>query len=328
MPGNVLPFDLRSLGVFLTVFESGTMSGAARTLGITQSAISQIIADLELETKTALFDRNVRPLGLTLSGVVLRQRASALLADARQIAPLLRQVRQGKLPLIRVGLVDSMARLLLPALSEYLLGFTDHVSFLTGFTSSHVDDIFRRRLEIFVGVDEFDVLDGLETWPVLDEPYIVIAPHDTPAIRTIDDLHKLSESLHFSRYHPRRKVGVAIERHLRRIGLELPRSQEFDTPFGVTASVATGRCWAITTPLCVFETQAFIDKFRCYPLPGPGFKRRLSLIARSRELADVPKRVADFACGRIRDDCLPVLAAHLPWVERSLSIGSTIQADA
>ncbi len=180
------------------------------------------------------------------------------MADARQIPPLLREVRKGRLPLIRVGLVDSFAKLLVPALPEYLLGFAEHVSFVSGFTSSHVDDIFRRRLDIFIGIDEFDVLDGLESWPVLDEPYLIITPVGTPPVTAVADLRRLSDSLNFARYHPRRKVGVAIERHLRRIGLDLPRTQEFDTPYGVTASVASGSCWAITTPLCIFETSSYI----------------------------------------------------------------------
>src|SRR5271165_6086588 len=91
-----LPFELRSLEVFLSVCECGAMSGAARVLGITQSAVSQTITELEQRVDTSLFDRNVRPLGLTVSGVLLRQRASALLAEARQIAPLLRDVRRSK----------------------------------------------------------------------------------------------------------------------------------------------------------------------------------------------------------------------------------------
>ena len=69
-----------SLEVFLGVCDCGTMSGAARVLGLTQSAVSQTIAELEQRVNASLFDRNVRPLGLTVSGVVLRQRASALLA--------------------------------------------------------------------------------------------------------------------------------------------------------------------------------------------------------------------------------------------------------
>ena len=325
MQEDPLPFELRSLEVFLCVCESGTMSAAARTLGITQSAISQSIAELEQKMKTTLFDRQTRPLGLTLGGVVLRQRASILLGDARQIGPLLQEVRKGKLPVIRVGLIDSLARLLLPALPTYLRRLADQVSFVSGLTSSHVEDIFGRRLDIFLGIDEFEELDGLETWPLLDEPYVVITPPGTPQLKAIKDLAGLSQSLGFVRYHHRRKIGAAIERHLRRIGVNLPRTEEFDTPYGVTASVAAGSCFAITTPLCIFEAGGLGERIECQRLPGPGFNRRLSLIARRRELARVPKEVAEFSCRLLQESYLPAIAARIPGIEPLISIGDEIQ---
>ena len=197
------------------------MSSAARILGLTQSAVSQTIAELEQRVNANLFDRNVRPLGLTVSGVLLRQRASALIADARQIAPLLRDVRRNKLPLIRVGLVNSFSRLLVPDLPNHLSRFADHVSFVSGLTSSHVDDLLGRKLDILLGVDEFEALDGLESWPLLEEPYVIIAPPQAPAPATVAELAELGRKLKFVRYHPRRKIGVSIERHLRRLGVEL-----------------------------------------------------------------------------------------------------------
>ena len=217
-----LPFELRSLEVFLSVCDCGTMSSAARILGLTQSAVSQTIAELEQRVNANLFDRNVRPLGLTVSGVLLRQRASALIADARQIAPLLRDVRRNKLPLIRVGLVDSFSRLLVPDLPNHLSRFADHVSFVSGLTSSHVDDLLGRKLDILLGVDEFEALDGLESWPLLEEPYVIIAPPQSPAPATVAELAELGRKLKFVRYHPRRKIGVSIERHLRRTGRRTP----------------------------------------------------------------------------------------------------------
>ncbi|MDQ0392741.1 LysR family transcriptional regulator [Labrys monachus] len=325
---DTLPFELRSLEVFLSVCDNGTMSAAARALGLTQSAVSQTINDLEQRTKTNLFDRDVRPLGLTLSGVVLRQRASALLADARQIAPLLQEVRRGRLPLIRVGLIDSFSRLLVPRLPDHLLALADHVSFVSGLTSSHVDDILGRRIDILLGVDEFDTLDGLETWPLIEEPYLLIAPPGTPPPATVEALAEMSRSLALVRYHPRRKIGVSIDRHLRRVGLELPRTFEFDTPFGVAATVARGGAWAITTPLCIFEAGDLIRHFICLPLPGPGFKRRLSLISRLRELARVPRETADFTVGLLSDELMPMIRTHAPWLESSIALGRQIRSGA
>lgn len=303
------------------------MSAAARILELTQSAVSQTILELEERMRTTLFDRNMRPLGITPSGALLRQHATVLLADARQIAPLLRDVRRGKVPNIRVGLIDSFERLLLPSLPERLLHFAESVSFVSGLTSSHVDDISARRLDVFLGVDESDVPEGLETWVLLDEPYIIIAPQGMEAPKRVKDLAALCETLNFVRFHHRRKVGLAIERHLRRLGLELPRSLEFDTPYGVAIAVAAGQGWAITTPLCLYEAGELANRVQCFPFPDSGFQRRLSLITRSRELARVPKELSDIVTGLLQNEFVPEMTRLGPWLERLLVVGNDKRHD-
>ena len=225
----------------------------------------------------------------------------------------------------RVGLINSFSRLLIPRLPDHLLQFADHVSFSSGLTSSHVDDILGRKLDILLGVDEFDFLDGLESWPLIEEPHLLIAPRGTPAPAHIEDLTELSRTLSFARYHPRRKMGVAIERHLRRVGLELPRTYEFDTPFGVAATVAKGRAWAITTPLCIYEAGDLVHNFVCLPLPGPGFKRRLSLISRTRELGRLPSETADFTVKQLKRELMPLIGALAPWLMPSIVVGKEIR---
>jgi DNA-binding transcriptional LysR family regulator len=321
MDNDSLPFDLRSLEVFLAVCQSETITGAARALRLTQSAVSQIVSDLERRTNTPLFDRSVRPLGLTPGGLALRQRASALIAEARQIAPLLKQVTRGKLAMVRIGIVSSFSRLLAPALPIFMMQYADQISLLSGFTASHMDDVSRRRLDIAVGFDEFDLPDGLESWPVLEEPYVVLLPASAPPVTTQEQMAELANTMPFVRYHSRRKMAAAIERHLRRIGLKPPHTFEFDTVYGVVASVAWGNCWTITSPMLIYETMQLADKIRCCPLPGPGITRRISVMARRRELGGIPKETSEFICGLLRDICLPELAPQIGAVERQMVIG-------
>ena len=261
--------------------------------------------------------------------MVLRQRASAVLADCRQIAPL--AAAGPPRASSRSSGWGSWTRsrgCWFPHLPNHLLQTVDHVSFVSGLTSSHVDDILGRKLDLLLGVDEFDVLDGLESWPLIEEPYLIIAPPDVPIPTTAGDLTALSAKAAFVRYHPRRKIGVSIDRHLRRIGLDLPRTHEFDTPYGVAATVACGNAWAITTPLCIYEAGDLARRFRCLPLPGPVFKRRLSLISRVRELARVPREAADFAVQLLTSDLVPMVAAAAPWTMDSIVIGDKIRRTA
>lgn len=292
---DTLPFELRSLEVFLAVCETGSMASAARGLGMSQPAVSQSIAEMERKTGTTLFDRTVRPMALTLAGGMLRQRASALIADARQIAPLLRETKRGKVPLVRVGLVDSLNRSLTGLLTEYLSSRADEVSIRAGLTSTHASELLTRRLDLFLGVDDLEDLAGLERWPLATEPYMLLLPKRTKAPRSLDDLKQLAERLPLIRFSSRSKTGIEIERHLRRLGLQLPRSFEFDTPYGVAAMVADKRGFAVTTPLCVAEAMPVAQATTMASLPGPQLTRTLTLVARQGELGRMPRDLAQAA---------------------------------
>jgi DNA-binding transcriptional LysR family regulator len=322
MRDDAIPFDLRALEVFLAVCDQGTMAAAARVIGLTQPAVSQAIAEIEERTRTVLFDRSVRPLGLTPAGAVLRQRANALIADARQIAPLLRETRQGRIPFLRVGYVDSLCRAIVPELAAYLGSVSDYVSLVWGLTAAHADAILNRRLDVFVGVDDVELLEGLEKWALADEPYVLIAPADAPDIGDLDALVAYAARAPFIRYSPRTKVGREIERHFRRQNIDLPRTQEFDIPFAVTAAVANGNGWAISTPLCVYESAIAANRIRVFPMPGIPLRRRLTMIARRQELGKLPARMAQFARQTLRDKCLPAIAESMPSVAEELLIGT------
>lgn len=289
---DTLPFDLRALEIFLAVCDAGSMAEAARRLALTQPAISQAVAEMERRIGVQLFDRSARPLALTGAGGALRQRASALLSEARQIAPLLREAEHARLPLLRAGLVDSLSRALMGPLARALGERAEQVSLLSGLTASHAGALLTRQLDLLVGADELDEIEGLERWPLLSEPYLLLMPADRPAPARAGDLEEMARALPLVRYSARSKTGMEIERHLRRLRLDLPRPLEFDTPYGVTAAVADGAGIAITTPLCLVEAGLALDGFACHPLPGPGLARHLTLIARRQELGRLPREIA------------------------------------
>ena len=271
------------------------MAAAGRELGLTQPAVSLAVAELERKTGTGLFDRTVRPLALTLAGGLMRQRASALIADARQIAPLLRETKHGKVPLIRVGLVDSLSRALTVPLSKYLASRADEVSILSGLTATHASELLTRRLDLFLGVDDLEELPGLERWDLLREPYVLLLGIGHGVVRSVPDLKKLASTVPLIRFSSRSRTGLQIEKHLRRLGVDVPNSFEFDSPYAVAAMVAGGHGFAITTPLCIAEAMLPNKSLASARLPGPQISRKLTLVARYRELGHIPRDLADFA---------------------------------
>lgn len=95
--------DPRALVVFEQVCLSGSISGAARELGVSQPSVSQTIALLEARLNVALFKRSSTGIELTREGEALRGKASALsmlLRDARQSVE---RASQGVAGPIRIG---------------------------------------------------------------------------------------------------------------------------------------------------------------------------------------------------------------------------------
>lgn len=74
----------RDLQVFFVVVESGSMAKAASKLGLTQPAVSDIIAGLEQMFGVRLFDRNARGVVATIYGQALLKRGRAAFDELRQ----------------------------------------------------------------------------------------------------------------------------------------------------------------------------------------------------------------------------------------------------
>lgn len=325
--GNRFPFDLRSLDVFLAVCEAGTMAGAAKTLKITQPAVSQIIADLEAALSCRLFDRDLRPMSVTLAGLLLRDRARSLLAEASEIMPSFERSHLAKLPRLRVGVLISLVRGFGPFLVSSMMESVSQLSIATGAAGSMTAKLLiSRELDVAITVDEFDDLEGLERYRLFTEPYVVIVPKgsELPDSPTVD---YLAHTLPLIRCSTRSRMGADIERHLRRMRVEAPRRIEFDEPQGLIDMVASGAGWTIATPLSLSDVHRNMDRVRMIPFPGPSFTRSLILLSRERELGQVPGMICALAKSYIQDKCMPrILQAH-PWLAGQLKLEASKRTD-
>jgi DNA-binding transcriptional LysR family regulator len=75
---------LRDLHVFLTVVQRGSMAKAARQLGVSQPAVSEVIADLEHALGVRLVDRSARGVEPTAYGGAFLKRSIAAFDELKQ----------------------------------------------------------------------------------------------------------------------------------------------------------------------------------------------------------------------------------------------------
>jgi DNA-binding transcriptional LysR family regulator len=76
-----MAFTLRQLQYFIAVAEEGTVSGAAQSLSISQSAVTEAVQELEHDLGVRLFERHRRGLAITHKGHQFYRHAARILAD-------------------------------------------------------------------------------------------------------------------------------------------------------------------------------------------------------------------------------------------------------
>jgi DNA-binding transcriptional LysR family regulator len=114
--------EIKQLQYFLAVVTTGSFSGAADDLYITQSSVSKQIIALEKELGFSLFDRSKRKIALTPAGEVFQKHAQTLHSSYQAM---LAEVNQYKT-------TPSLAIVAIPVIAQY--GIT---SYLARFKSAH-----------------------------------------------------------------------------------------------------------------------------------------------------------------------------------------------
>ncbi len=314
--------DLNALKVFLAVSTSGNMTSAAKRLGLTQSAVSQSIRQLEDDLGTVLLDRAERPLKLTAAGVVLQRHAVPLVEDASALATVVRQAGASKLHELRIGIIDSFASTVGPSLIRSLLSQVERLSFRSGLAHDQAEGLLSRNIDLIISSDAMDDVDGLDRYLILTEPFVLLLPEKLAAANAMPELKTLAAGHSLIRFSARSQIGAQIERHLRRLGVKAPRLLEVDATDALMAMVGAGLGWAIATPLCLLQARSQIFGIRVLPFPPPDFVRQLHLFARSGEYGELPRSVAKLACDILRRDCVPELRKLVPSLRGQLVIGS------
>lgn len=101
--------NLHHLRLFRAVAADGTLTGAARNLNLSQSALSTQIRTLEAALGHDLFERRGRSLLLTEAGRIALDHAEAIFRTADDLTATLRETGRARRPL-RVGALATLSR--------------------------------------------------------------------------------------------------------------------------------------------------------------------------------------------------------------------------
>ncbi|KKW68059.1 LysR family transcriptional regulator [Lampropedia cohaerens] len=314
--------DLHALETFLAVCEAGSMSLAAQHMGVSQSAVSQMVKTLENTYGVALLDREVRPARPTPAGSILLEMAEALLTQARDMAEQLRQrVRQDHAQ-IRLGCVDSFAATVGPALIHALSGSARELQLWSGLTPGLNSQLLARDLDLAI-CTEVPTDPRVTQHLLLSESWVAVFPknvsgplmeqgvdNDTKRLRA--QLQALPQ-LPLIRYTLRSVIGQQIERFIRHLGLSFPQRYAFDATDPLLSMVAAGLGWAISTPLCLWQSRAWLDEVQVVSLPATRLGQRdFHLLCRERQWSASAEEIATLTRRVLLQNVIPDLRRAMP----------------
>jgi DNA-binding transcriptional LysR family regulator len=292
--------DWDLLASWVAVVESGSISDAASRLGISQAGVSQRIKILESVLDTTLLDRATRPARPTAAGQRLFEHANVLLQGADQMVESVRNVTRAKRVVVRLGCVDSFAATIGPIIIRALAGTSQQIRLWSGITPALDGQLEARQLDMVVTTNGVSQVPGIRRQKLFSEPYVVVLPASFEVDR-FTTLADLSQHLQYIRYSARSVIGQHTDGYLASHGENIERTCEFDATDPMLSLVAAGLGFALTTPLCLWQSRHYLPEIRVIPLssfsrhgrPYQGLSRSFFLGYRENELGHLPSDLYD-----------------------------------
>ncbi len=312
--------DTHALNSFVTIAEAASMTEAAKRLGVTQPAVSQILKQLEALVGTQLVVRRTSPVRLTIAGHVLKKNADAILGELRRLTATVREAADKGLVQCRLGFITSCAEVFGSKLIGALGHQTDRLTLRSGLTSGMTEAFLNREIDVLVSDEPLADVEGLERFAVFRDPMLlaVSSDHMTDSNFSLQDLATRWPMIKYGRDA---SIGRFSEVVLRRMQIQANVRYETDDTHTLMSFVRDGHGWAILTATCLAQTIPTSDErpdVQVVELGSSRHSRTIHLIARKGELGGIPSKIAASIQSILSSDILPKLQAQAPWITDEL----------
>lgn len=310
--------SLWGIEIFLAIAELRSMSGAAKRVGASVSAVSTQLSKLEAALGAKLVERGARPLVLTLAGESFRRRAQTILDETALARAELAMDDLSRLARLRLGVIEDFDADVTPALLEEMAADLSRLRFLLETGASHrlYELLEDRALDMIVAAEIGARTADLEVHPLLVEPFVAALPKGREMPESLEGLRDLPLIHYTQRHH----MGQMIAAYLARQSVPVSIRFELDSYHAIMAMVVGGAGWTILTPLGYLRARRFLEGAVVAPLPLPPMTRTISLVARRGVLGEMPGQVADQLRGILREQIVAPALGMCPWLENDLEV--------
>lgn len=266
--------SLRTLQILTAIARKGSFAAAAEQLGLTQSAVSLQIKNLEEELEVQLFERSGRSPKLNASGRLVLERAREILAiydgikDELTPSGMIRGVLTlGVVPTVLTGPLP-------PVLGRLRKRYEDlHVKLQSGLSAELVRQVEEGNLDAALTTEPPFVVSLPYEWQEYDvEPFFVVAPKNTEAT----SVELLFERFPFVRFDKTAWAGALVDGELTARGIRPRDVMEFDSLEAALSLVEQGLGIAVV-PLNRRRLKQADKYFSLTPFGTPQLTRRVGM---------------------------------------------------
>jgi DNA-binding transcriptional LysR family regulator len=289
---------LRDLHVFSTVVRLGSMGKAALELGVSQPAVSEVIADLEHAVGARLFDRTPHGVETTAEGSSLERHVLAAFDELKQGMKDIEFLSDPTVGEIRIGCPESISAAFMQSICEI---FTQQYPRVvldvdTVNTLSFAQKLRDRNLDVVLArggwpLEDEQLLSDFNVETLYDDELVIAASCRSPwARRRKVDISELRDEQWILTSGDRLNYQVITNAFQAR-GVEAPRISMKTISVHLRASmVATGR-FVATFPRSVLDLHADRFGLKVLPvdLPNANWPIKIATL-RNRSMSAVVKR--------------------------------------
>lgn len=220
--------NIETVKIFCDLVEIKNFSRTAEIHGISQSAVSQQLAQLEMDHKVQLINRKKRPIELTAAGQIFYQACKDILERYDRLNSELAALKQSTTKIHLAAIFSIGMHTLQPYIQKFMSVYPD-VNLAVEYHSAK--EIYEKLLRgvIDIGVVALPRRDrNLEIYPFENEPLVLAcAPSHPLAARKTIDIHEIQgeKFIAFAEEVPTRRL---IDDILSRYHITVRCNMEFD----------------------------------------------------------------------------------------------------
>jgi DNA-binding transcriptional LysR family regulator len=269
--------------LFRDVAQFRSVSKGAALNGVSQSAASQHIQELEDRFGIELLDRSTRPLGLTPAGRLYFDLCREVLRRAEEFSAALDELKHEISGTARIASIYSIGLSEMPRLRE---------EFASLYPKALLQTEFLRPDRVYDAVvtDAADL--GLISYPEHRRDITVIPWRDESMALAVPPGHPLAgkstiagselEGQHFIAFDEEVIIRREVDRFLREHNVNVTPVMQFDNIQSIKEAVGSGHGVSIL-PQPSIATDAEQGRLVSIPLDAPGFVRPVAVIHRRRK---------------------------------------------